>query len=104
MFIFGNLLLAIANVLDIALSVYMWVIIISALISWLNPDPYNPIVRFLYSITNPVLRPIRNIIGYRLGPIDISPLIAILVIIFIKRFLITSLFDLGYKLKGGLPL
>lgn len=104
MFIFGNLLLAIANVLDIALSVYMWVIIISALISWVNPDPYNPIVRFLYSITNPVLRPIRNIIGYRLGPIDISPLIAILVIIFIKRFLITSLFDLGYKLKGGLPL
>lgn len=104
MFIFGNLLLAIANVLDIALSVYMWVIIISALISWVNPDPYNPIVRFLYNVTNPVLRPIRNIIGYRLGPIDISPLIAILVIIFIKRFLITSLFDLGYKLKGGLPL
>ncbi|MFN3480348.1 MAG: YggT family protein [Thermodesulfovibrionales bacterium] len=104
MFIIGNLLLAIANVLDIALSVYMWVIIIAALISWVNPDPYNPIVRFLYSVTDPVLRPIRNMIGYRLGPIDISPLIVILVIIFIRRFLITSLFDLGYKLKGGLPL
>lgn len=104
MFILANLLLAIANVLDIALTVYMWVIIIAALISWVNPDPYNPIVRFLYSVTNPILRPIRNLIGYRLGPIDISPLIAILAIIFIKRFLITSLFDLGYKLKGGLPL
>lgn len=104
MFIIGNLLLAIANVLDIALSVYMWVIIIAALISWVNPDPYNPIVRFLHSVTDPVLRPIRNMIGYRLGPIDISPLIVILVIIFIRRFLITSLFDLGYKLKGGLPL
>lgn len=104
MFILANLLLAIANVLDIALTVYMWVIIIAALISWVNPDPYNPIVRFLHSVTDPVLRPIRNIIGYRLGPIDISPLIVILVIIFIKRFLITSLFDLGYKLKGGLPL
>lgn len=86
MFIIGNLLLAIANILDIALSVYMWVIIIAALISWVNPDPYNPIVRFLYSVTDPVLRPIRNLIGYRLGPIDISPLIVILAIIFIKRF------------------
>lgn len=104
MFILGNLLLAIAKVLDIALSIYMWVIIISALISWVNPDPYNPIVRFLYSVTDPVLRPIRNIIGYRLGPIDISPMIIILIIIFLQRFLITSLFDLGYKLKGGLPL
>jgi YggT family protein len=104
MFIIGNFILAIANILDIALTVYMWIIIISALISWVNPDPYNPIVRFLYSITNPVLRPIREIIGYRLGPIDISPLIIILIIIFIQKFLITSLFDLGYKLKGGLPL
>lgn len=104
MFILGNLLLAIAKVLDIALNIYMWVIIISALISWVNPDPYNPIVRFLYSVTDPVLRPIRNIIGYRLGPIDISPMIIILIIIFLQRFLITSLFDLGYKLKGGLPL
>ncbi len=104
MFILGNLLLALANVLDIALTVYMWVIIVSALISWVNPDPYNPIVRFLYSVTDPVLRPIRNIIGYRLGPIDISPLIIILIIVFIKKFFITSLFDLGYKLKGGLPL
>ncbi len=104
MFIFGNLLIAIANVMDIALTVYMWIIIASALISWVNPDPYNPIVRFLYSITTPVLRPIRNLIGYRLGPIDISPLIAILIIIFIKRFLIASLIELGYKLKGGLPL
>lgn len=104
MFIIGNLLLAIANVLDIALSVYMWVIIIAALISWVNPDPYNPIVRFLHNVTDPVLRPIRNMIGYRLGPIDISPLIVILAIIFIRRFLITSLFELSYKLKGGLPL
>lgn len=104
MFILGNLLLAIGNILDIALTVYMWLIIIAALISWVNPDPYNPIVRFLHSVTDPVLRPIRNMIGYRLGPIDISPLIIILIILFIKRFLIASLFDLGYKLKGGLPL
>lgn len=101
MFIFGNLLLAIANILDIALSIYMWIVIIAAIISWVNPDPCNPIVRFLYGITDPVLRPIRRLIGLRLGPIDISPLIVILAIIFTQKFLIGSLIELAYKLKGG---
>lgn len=101
MFIFGNLILAIANILDIVLTVYMWIVIISAVISWVNPDPYNPIVRFLYAVTEPVLRPIRRIIGYRLGPIDISPLIVILGIIFIQKFVISSLIELAYKIKGG---
>ncbi|MDI6729627.1 MAG: YggT family protein [Thermodesulfovibrionales bacterium] len=101
MFIFGNLVLAVANVLDILLDVYKWVIIIAAIISWVSPDPYNPIVRFLYLVTEPVLRPIRRLIGGRLGPIDISPLIVILAIIFIQKFLISSLIELGYKIKGG---
>jgi YggT family protein len=102
MFIFGNLIIAVANVLDIILDIYKWVIIIAALISWVNPDPYNPIVRFLYSVTEPALRPIRRIIGYRLGPIDISPIIVILLIIFIQKFLISSLLEFGYKIKGGI--
>lgn len=101
MFILGNLILAIANILDIVLSLYMWVVIVAALISWVNPDPYNPIVRFLHSVTEPVFRPIRRLIGFRLGPIDISPLVVILAIIFIQRFLIHSLIELGYKIKGG---
>ncbi|BCB97382.1 YggT family protein [Dissulfurispira thermophila] len=101
MFIFGNLVLAMAKVLDIVLDVYKWIIIISAIISWVNPDPYNPIVRFLYSVTEPALRPIRRVIGGRLGPIDISPLVVILAIIFIQKFLISSLMELGYKIKGG---
>jgi YggT family protein len=101
MFLFGNLVLAIAKILDIVLSLYMWVVIIAALLSWVSPDPYNPIVRFLHSVTEPVLRPIRRLIGFRLGPIDISPMIVILVIIFIQKFLITSLIEFGYKLKGG---
>jgi YggT family protein len=100
MFVFGNLLLAIAQILDIVLSIYMWIIIIAAIISWVNPDPYNPIVRFLYSITDPVLRPIRKRIGIFSG-IDISPLIVILIIMFIRRFLITSLIELALKMKGG---
>ncbi|MEK6581119.1 MAG: YggT family protein [Nitrospirota bacterium] len=101
MFIIVNLILAIANILDVLLSVYKWVIIIAALISWVNPDPYNPIVKFLYSVTEPVFRPIRRLIGYRLGPIDISPLIVILAIIFAQSFLIRSLIEFAYKLKGG---
>ena len=97
----GDFLIAIATVLDYLLEAYKWVIIIAALISWVNPDPYNPIVRFLHAVTEPALRPIRRIIGYRLGPIDISPLIVILVIIFTQLFLIKSLIKLGYKLGGG---
>lgn len=101
MFIVGNLVLAVANILDILLDVYKWIIIIAALISWVNPDPYNPIVRFLHAVTEPVLRPIRRLIGYRLGPVDISPILVILAIIFIQRFLITSLIEIAYKIKGG---
>jgi YggT family protein len=101
MFIFANLLIAVANMLDIMLTVYMWIVIIAAVISWVNPDPYNQIVRLLYALTEPVFRRIRRIIGTRLGPIDISPMIVILAIIFAKRFLISSLIELAYKLKGG---
>jgi YggT family protein len=98
MFLFGNLLNAVATVLDIALTIYMWVIIISALISWVNPDPYNPIVRFLYSVTDPLLRRIRRVVGVGFG-IDFSPMIAILGILFIKYFLIASLRDLAFRLR-----
>lgn len=101
MFIIGDLIIAIAKSLDIIFEVYKWVVIIAALISWVSPDPYNPIVRFLRSVTEPAFRPIRRIVGYRLGPIDISPLIVILVIIFAQSFLIKSLIKLGYKLGGG---
>lgn len=98
MFILGNLLSTIARVLDMALEIYMWIIIIRALLSWVNPDPYNPIVRFLYSVTEPVLRPIRRVTGFGMG-IDFSPLIVILAIYFIKGFLIKSLIDIAIRLR-----
>ena len=101
MFIFANFIIAVARVLDIGLDIYTWIVIISAIISWVSPDPYNPIVRFLNALTEPVFRPIRRVIGHRLGPIDISPLIVILAIIFVQKFIIHSLVELGYKLKGG---
>ncbi|UCD34087.1 MAG: YggT family protein [Nitrospiraceae bacterium] len=101
MFIFGDIILAVAAVLKFLLNIYVWIIIISALISWVNPDPYNPIVRFLRTATDPVLRPIRNFIGYRLGPIDVSPIVAIAAIMFIQISLIRILEKIGYALGGG---
>ncbi|OGW26165.1 MAG: hypothetical protein A2X59_06350 [Nitrospirae bacterium GWC2_42_7] len=97
----GDILVAAATVIDYVLGAYKWIIIIAAILSWVNPDPYNPIVRFIYSVTEPVFRPIRKLIGYRLGPIDISPIIVILVIIFLQLSLVRYLLKLGYKLGGG---
>jgi YggT family protein len=98
MFIFGNLFEAIAAILDIVLTIYMWIVIITALLSWVNPDPYNPIVRFLHAVTEPVLRPIRRVMGYGLG-IDFSPMVVILGILFVKYFLIASLRDMAMRLR-----
>ena len=101
MLIIGNLLIAVAEIINMLLNVYYWVVIIAALISWVNPDPYNPVVRFLRAVTEPVFRPIRRLIGYRLGPVDISPIIVILAIFFVQKFLIRTILEIGYKIKGG---
>ena len=98
MFVISHLIKALAQVLDMALSLYMWAIIIRALLSWVNPDPYNPIVRFFYGITEPVLARIRRVLP-PIGGIDLSPLVAILAIVFLKQFLIPVLFDLAYTLR-----
>ncbi|KAF0183189.1 MAG: YggT family protein [Nitrospirae bacterium] len=97
----GNLIIAAAEVLNIVLEIYTWVIIIAAIISWVNPDPYNPLVRFLGRVTAPVLNPVRRMVGGRLGPIDISPLLVIFAIFFLQRFFVRSLIEFGYRLKGG---
>ncbi|MBI1864297.1 MAG: YggT family protein [Nitrospirae bacterium] len=99
MFVAGNFMSALAQVLDMALTVYMWIVIVRALISWVNPDPYNPIVRFLVAATEPVLRPIRRLVPtYRIG-IDLSPLIVILAIYFLNFFLVRTLIDLSYRIR-----
>jgi len=95
MFVLGNLLVALAKVIDYVLTIYMWIIIARAVISWVNPDPYNPIVRFLYSITDPVLLAIRRRLPLSFGGIDFSPILVILAIIFLQRFLVASLQDLA---------
>ena len=100
MFVFANFLEALAQILDIGLTVYFWILIVRALISWVNPDPYNPIVRFLYQATEPVLARIRRVLPI-MGGIDFSPLVAILGIMFIKRFIVATLIDIAFRLKTG---
>jgi len=97
MFIFGNLLRAVAQLLNMALNLYMWIIIIRAVISWVNPDPYNPIVSFLYRITEPVLSAVRRRLPRAMWStgIDFSPLVVIFLIIFLRMFLVGSLIDLA---------
>jgi len=100
MFIFSNLLMAVAKILDIGLSLYMWVIIGRAVISWVNPDPYNPIVRFLNTVTEPLLYPIRRRLPISFGGVDFSPIILILAIIFARSFLVQTLYQLAARMSG----
>lgn len=98
MFLMGNVLLGLATVLDYALWFYMWIIIARALISWVSPDPWNPIVQFLDRATEPVLSPIRRRMGWRMG-IDLSPLVAIVAITFLQIAVVQSLKDLALRMN-----
>ncbi len=98
MFVGGNILEGAARVLDMVLTLYMWVIIARALVSWVNPDPWNPIVQFLNRSTDPVLLPIRRRFGWQMG-VDWSPMIAVLLIVFLQYALIQSLYGLAVRLQ-----
>jgi len=98
MFVMGNLIEAVAKIIDVGLNLYLWIIIIRAVISWVNPDPYNAIVVFLYRVTEPVLRPIRRRLPTGMG-IDFSPVVVILVIFFLQTFLVKTLLQLAYQFR-----
>jgi len=99
MFVFGNLLTAIAAIIGMVLQLFMWVIIARAILSWVSPDPFNPIVRFIHNVTEPVLYQVRSRIPFNLGGIDISPIIVILLILFLRLFLVDSLRDLSMAFR-----
>ena len=101
MFILANFLNAVTYVLEFTLTIYMYIIIARAIISWVNPDPYNPIVSFLYRATEPVLYRVRKILP-DMGGLDLSPLIVLLAIFFLQKFVINSLFELVNRLKFGI--
>ena len=98
MFVLGNFIIAIARIISAILTILTWIIIIRALISWVSPDPYNQIVQFLYRVTEPILMPIRRILP-AMGGFDLSPIVALVGIMFIRSFLVRTLIEFGMRLK-----
>ena len=101
MFVLANFLNEVAYVLEFVINIYMYIIIARAIISWVNPDPYNPIVRFLYQVTEPVLSRVRRLLP-NMGGLDLSPLIVLLVIFFLQKFVVNSIFETVSRMKFGI--
>jgi YggT family protein len=99
MFLAGNLVLAVASLVHLVLQAYFWIIIARAILSWVSPDPFNPIVRFLYRVTEPILRPVRRRLPTSQMGLDLSPMVVILAIYFLDSFLVDSLRDLALSLR-----
>ena len=98
MFVINYFFIALANLLNLAIVVYIWIIIARAILSWVSPDPYNPLVRFVHRATEPVLRPVRErLSGFQLG-LDFSPMIVILVLYFLKEFLVPVLYRIATEI------
>ena len=98
MFVIGNFLAGLAQVLDLVLNIYFWVILARAVLSWVNPDPYNPIVRFLHRATEPVLYWVRRRLPTSFGGIDFAPMVVILAIFFLRAFLVRSIMDVATRM------
>jgi len=99
MFAVGFFIDALAGVIGVVLQIYMWIVIIAALISWVSPDPYNPIVRFLHAVTEPVFGFVRRLIPLPRVGIDFSPLVVVLVLFFLQQFLVNTLHRLALTLQ-----
>jgi YggT family protein len=98
MFAIGNLIIAAATILDYLLTIASWLIIIRALLSWVNPDPYNPIVQFLHRTTEPMLAPFRRLVPVYTIALDLSPIFALISIWFLKLFLVRTLFGMAARI------
>ncbi len=98
MFVFGNLLGAFAQILHMILQLYIWIVIIAALVTWVNPDPYNPIIRFLRGATEPVLYRIRRYLPMA-GGIDFSPFVLILLLYFVDLFVVKTLSEIAFRIR-----
>jgi len=99
MFALRHLIEAVAEILNLGLSIYMWLIVARAILSWVNPDPSNPIVRFLYSVTEPVLGWVRRRVPIVMGGLDLSPILVLLAIVFLQKFLVASLLDMAMRIR-----
>lgn len=97
MFVVGNLIGAIATVLDFVLNALWLILLINALLSWVRPDPNNPIVRFLDTVSDAVCEPIRRLIPTVVGGFDLAPLGVMLLVMFLRQFLVGSLHELAFR-------
>jgi YggT family protein len=97
-FIVGHFVRAVASLLDVVIVVYIWIIIARAVLSWVSPDPYNPLVRFVSRVTEPVLRPVRERLPISQMGLDFSPMIVILVLYFLKEFLVPVLYRIATEM------
>ena len=99
MFVLGNFVYTLANLIELVLNAYLIIVIARAVLSWVNPDPDNPIVRFIHRVTEPVLRPIRDRLPTVAMGLDLSPMVVLLAIYFLKSFLVGSLHDIAASLR-----
>jgi YggT family protein len=99
MFVIANLLIALARVLDLLFHIYSLILVIRVIVSWVNADPYNPLVRFLYQATEPVLYRVRRALPVVYGGIDFSPLVVLVAIFFLQGFLVATLQDIAAALR-----
>ena len=98
MYIIGYFIMAVAKVMDVILIAYMWVVVARAVLSWVNPDPFNPIVRFIHNVTEPVLYQVRTRIPVNFGGMDLAPIVVFAVIIFLRTFVVNSLNQLAFSM------
>jgi YggT family protein len=99
MFVLANFIVAFAQILDYVLWAYIWILIARVIISFVNADPYNPLVRFVYNVTEPVLGRVREALPIQAGGFDFSPIVVWLAVVFLQHFLVRSLFDLAIALR-----
>ena len=100
MFILGNLCHAVASILDKVLSLYSIVIVIAVLVSWVSPDPFNPVAQFLRSVTEPLFAWVRRRLPFVVvGAMDLAPLVVLLIIQLVQMVVVRSLFDVAFRLQ-----
>jgi YggT family protein len=98
MFVIGNLLSALATILDIVIQAMLFIVFINAILSWIRPDPSNPIVMFLDRVSDIVCNPIRRLFPTSAGGIDFAPFIAMLLLVGLRIFLVGTLNDLAVRM------
>ena len=102
-FVVARAIVALGSILNSLLELYFWIVLIAALLRWVNPDPRNPIVRFLYSVTEPVLYWLRRRLPFLvIGGFDLSPLILLFGIRFIQSVVVSSLWELAHRVETAL--